>query len=481
MEKPKPESQPPQPYFETAVRREYNPSPQSTLWEIKRQPVESLPQLTAEQWQMMTDLGNDELTPENLSRRGLPLGDGPVAVSVDGEQRFIDISLADYGTVLPAKRIEFIDDSSDDPSQPERHEGAEIKAVTDDIGAEALEASGLKEPKLEVKLKPANIARAGEQISRIIGAESGQGNAVARVLAELGSQPEEIRQALDPNSGDPEGRQALLLALEREIDNLGEAHQLPERVQDNRLGDEKHAVSGFGHDKAKYPPREYAARLARAMLDGSFDYDRASRDHYDDLPADHPHNGQHRQAARLVLESSYQETAPDQSETAEVENERLKSYLYGLRTTLPTSIDSMNFVSHPLLEQLKDGLYRDIVDTNTVAEEAVQLTSRVEAALGQLSADSYSLKNLLNQNLDLLPAERLTAEQADAELSTIVSQLDNLRDNPVYYRLQATIHNADAMNLVALKGHLNNGDFDEFSRHIQTLRARLEALSQLAS
>ncbi|HET8689981.1 MAG TPA: hypothetical protein VFL81_00910, partial [Candidatus Saccharimonadales bacterium] len=358
----------------------------------------------------------------------------------------------------------------------ERTPEAWSRRARQDLGEEALSASGLEQPRPELKLKPGDIARAKEQISKIIAGDAGSGNTVSKLLAGLGSEPEQIRQTLDPNTGDPETRQTLLLALEREIDYLGEANKLPERVQRNAANDKKDAVTRYGHEKAKYPPREYAARLARAMLDGSFDYEVAGRDYYDDLPADHPHNGQHRQAARMALEASYQ-TETTGTVNPEAENEQLNNYLYGLHETLTTATQEMNY-SAQILDQLRESLYREAVDTDMIAEDSHQLTARFDDTLRQLSGDYYNLQAIINQGDKLSPDDRSLAEHINEELRAVTIELDQLRDDPVYYRLQAIIHNADEMNLVALRGNLSNGSFDEFIRHIQTLRARLGALNE---
>ncbi|HET7629839.1 MAG TPA: hypothetical protein VFK03_00530, partial [Candidatus Saccharimonadales bacterium] len=139
----------------------------------------------------------------------------------------------------------------------------------------------------------------------------------------------------------------------------------------------------------------------------------------------------------------------------------------------------VTFISSSVLGHLRKDLYRDVVDIDTLAGDAIELTTRVEAALSRLSTDNFNLRAIINQNPEMTPADRTLTQQAEAELSNIVAQLDNMRNDEVYYRLQATIHNADQMNLVALKGNLSKGSFDELDHNIQALRARLEALSQI--
>ncbi len=95
----------PKPHFEFAKPLDHNPDPKAPRYEMQDQPGETLPVLTSEQLKLMGDLRPEEWTSETLDSLGLPVGEGITAVSVDGEKRYVNIGLDDYGVTVPVDRI----------------------------------------------------------------------------------------------------------------------------------------------------------------------------------------------------------------------------------------------------------------------------------------------------------------------------------------------------------------------------------------
>lgn len=106
------------PHFVTAKRLESVNDPNAPAFEIENQPDATLPQLSADQFKLMGELKPEEWTAENLDALGLPVGEGIVAVSVDGEKRFINIGLEDYGTIVNAGNIRTVGTETYEDQEP---------------------------------------------------------------------------------------------------------------------------------------------------------------------------------------------------------------------------------------------------------------------------------------------------------------------------------------------------------------------------
>jgi len=106
------------PRFVTARRLEGVNDPDAPAYEIDDQPEATLPQLSDEQLSLMGELKPEEWTAENLDKLGLPVGEGVVAVSVDGEKRFINIGPEDYGTIVYPSRVRVTETDSREEQEP---------------------------------------------------------------------------------------------------------------------------------------------------------------------------------------------------------------------------------------------------------------------------------------------------------------------------------------------------------------------------
>jgi len=191
---------------------------------------------------------------------------------------------------------------------PTKQEIEKLVAVVKTVGHEATD-SALAEidtsaDKPRVELRAEDIDRAINELDRKLDSK------LEAVFRGVEATPVARRAAIDPNSGDQEKREALENLLRITIDQIGGEGKLPERVQRNDLNDMKSvADQKLGYEEAKYSPRDYAAKVALALLDGSFRGDPRKRD-YSDLPANDPRNGQHRQAALMTLDRLMHEKEP---------------------------------------------------------------------------------------------------------------------------------------------------------------------------
>lgn len=206
----------------------------------------------------------------------------PEALSPEGQKRLARLRAEQLGT---------------EPARSRVTEAVASSAVGSSLGESPFDMASVGSPEMaaRVQLKPENIDRAMNEIDHALGGRLGE---LLRRRGDIAM----IREALDPNTGDRRLRTDVEEVLRLGIDELGGGLKLPERVQRNDPNDLKAVpAKRFGHEKSEYPPRDYAARLALAVLDGSFDGDVRKLD-YSDIPSDDPRNGQHRQAARMVLD-----------------------------------------------------------------------------------------------------------------------------------------------------------------------------------
>lgn len=149
------------PRFVVAKELEYNPDINAPRYEIQDQPDATLPELSAEQLNLMGRLTPEEWSAEKLDSLGLPVGEGIVAVSVDGEKRYVNISLEDYGTTIIDRRIRVVPGAE----SAERNE-LPSEEVREELGEAAFEALGVEEPE-EAAEEQAEVHEVAEQINEL--------------------------------------------------------------------------------------------------------------------------------------------------------------------------------------------------------------------------------------------------------------------------------------------------------------------------
>jgi len=451
-----------------ARRLDFDPDPTKPKFEISEQSIETLPELTESQIAMMRQ--NPWASAEELRSMGLPVGDGVAAFRVRDEICFYNINPDDdYGTQVSQKNIAVV--ASEVPSTEEAQTSHEalLRDEIEIIGEEVLASAEVKPPFLE--LKEVNITRATEEIEKILAGDT----SLSSALKLIGSSAEDIRVALDPNTGDRRARHAMLFSLMREMDVLGDMGKLPERVQDNDPRDLKTADASFNHDKKSYSPREYASRLALSMLDGSFDYMLSKQSRHDDFPDDHPHNGQHRQAAELVLRANYGESEGDDTDDLEhVADDELRQRLM----ELSHAVEDAELAFREIIDTLQDTknmMYQDFIDSDAVVQCASRLTSTIDTVMSNLIRNQVNLVGIAETNLD--DYDRTRVEGIKEELAIVVNTLDSLRNHDtLYMKLVHTLYEADEMNIVALRGYARNGSFDSLTETLVSVRARLANL-----
>ena len=304
-----------------------------------------------------------------------------------------------------ALAMELAESAGRSPEQWERYPKAAVE-----LGVTAVEeVVSIERP--HIALKPENITRATEELERSLG------GTLAKLFEDY-TTPEARRMAVDPNTGDQELRKQVYEALHDRINELGYEGRLPERLQRNNPNDKKSVPDQrLGYEKAKYPPREYAALVALAMIDGSFNGDPRKRT-YDDLPADDPRQGQHRQAAVMSLESFGAEKLSDDQGVEQIDEKseawrtlehRIHEVLDGDNLNLlqreireSTIADSgrFNMVLNGVMEDL--GYLRRIVfnydaasqDETRGIDEMQSVVAEAMSRLDMVSQDVYNLRGL---------------------------------------------------------------------------------------
>lgn len=291
--------------------------------------------------------------------------------------------------------------------EPEPNRVAEVvanSAVGASLGELPFDRASVGSPEksAKVQLKPENIDRAMNEIDHALGGKLGE-------LLRRRGDAAMIREALDPNTGDRQLRADVEEVLRLGIDELGGNLMLPERVQRNDLVDRKAVRSKrFGYDESKYLARDYAAKLALAVLDGSFDGDVRKLD-YPDLPSDDKKNGQHRQAARMVLDH-YADQKPQAVSAEDNEVSRaMKDIDELMRRFIPGSID----------------------DIKTLLQKVDQ--DQLSSEMRELGIDIDRITNTINT---------LTRDIAVADSSTREEQ--NKREDLDYELRRAAVHLSEA-------------------------------------
>jgi hypothetical protein len=262
-------------------------------------------------------------------------------------------------------------------------------------------------------LRDTDIAKALDEIKRIIGPSSPTSE-LGRVLLALGQEPKLILQRLNPNKlSNDDDRMSVLHALRRAIDTLGDSNQLPERVQRNDKSNLKRVNRRKLHNQDTYESREYAARLALAMLDGSFIYNEDGS-YLDDssLPSDNPQNGQHRQAARMALEAAYSQDLSPKIDSEEIDSEEIRAYIRNITSHMDEmvrrSIDTIMIANAELMSNNAISVHENgvliarLIDTlgDEVAHEVYQLSLIPDQE--HLSNHDRKVKEILTERITVL-------------------------------------------------------------------------------
>lgn len=304
-----------------------------------------------------------------------------------------------------ALAVELAESAGRSPEQWERYP----EAATD-LGVTAVEAVVEIERK-PVVTKPENITRATEELERSLGGK------LAKLFEDY-TTPEARRMAVDPNTGNAELRKQVYEVLYDRINELGHEGRLPERLQRNDPNDEKSVPDQrLGYERAKYPPREYAALVALAMIDGSFNGDPRKRT-YEDLPADDPRNGQHRQTALMTLESFGAEKLPDDQSVEQINEKSDEWRMLERRIHEVLDGDNLNMLQREVAEgaiadsgrfnMLLNGVMDDlgylrriILSYDSTSQDEMKDIDEIQSAVGSVmsrldmvSQDVYNLRGL---------------------------------------------------------------------------------------
>lgn len=109
---------------------------------------DQLPEIDGVTLNRIANLGTDEINDDVLAPYGLKLNSGVQAIMVDGERRYFDTSVEDFGTHIRANQVEEV------AATPEAGEGIARAEVQQNLGEDAMEASGVESPthRLESRL-----------------------------------------------------------------------------------------------------------------------------------------------------------------------------------------------------------------------------------------------------------------------------------------------------------------------------------------
>ncbi|GEM_PF-3295356 len=317
---------------------------------------------------------------------------------LDGEVKYKPIALnnlsdeAQAGLAEELSGAPLIDDEGFIDTIPRRvlleqvghiEEGPDIVVHPEEIGEVALEAIGVEEPAGKDELKPteaeidpkrqAAIAR----IQAIIGEHGDADSSLADVLREAGSSPLEIITKLADKESGAKLRSGVQNVLSRRMaDLLAEGGHFHTRIQENMPNNLKHVPGGFGYEKDKYPSDEYVVLLAMAKLDGTFD-DAQAGSGYKDLPKDHQHNGQHRQAADTLLESFSAKTKDDGPERDITNDEIIQKARQAVDDLRSNIVDYVHLNEEDLI-RIQDMVQGNFFDTDHVDDVTNQIAARLQ-------------------------------------------------------------------------------------------------------
>lgn len=256
------------------------------------------------------------------------------------------------------------------------------------------------------------------RIGAILGKDNGGRNMLAEVLRQAGDDPSAIREALADKETHTELRETVKTVLSRRMsDLLAEGGHFHDRVQRNNPDDLKAPEGNHGYGKRKYRSDAYVVLLALAKLDGSFDTTK-ERNHYNDYPADHSHQGQHRQASDTLLESFIAENEPEKQEREVTDDEELLR----ARDVVNDMLDRLrtnNRLNYDQIEQIEDLLQYPTIDLDAVDEATDVMVARLHEtyeAIQHVSDELYRIKENIDEATLSGMKRRHVFEQAAATI-----------------------------------------------------------------
>jgi uncharacterized protein YutE (UPF0331/DUF86 family) len=162
------------------------------------------------------------------------------------------------------------------------------------------------------------------------------------------------------------------------------------------------------------------------MLDGSFNGDPQKLD-YTDLSANDPRNGQHRQTARMVLESFAEQKRQEQQSSPEEQTEEngvlgeVKSILRRLNED--EDLTRTEYLLRDLDEEFGRGL-PNIIDTDQVTYQLHAYESQLRVAS---EAIHDTLAKIASLSGDIKPSDQAAFEEIQRNTSSAHYQLESAR------------------------------------------------------
>lgn len=298
---------------------------------------------------------------------------------------------------------------------------------------------------------------AQELIAKIMLSGNLNGGMLQDDLRKLGDNAGTIQRSLKDREHNAKLRSdveaALAIRMRQLLDEGGHFH---ERVQANDPNNLKAPNGNHGYGNKKFTSEEYAVVLAMAKLDGTFDVSH-SKD-YKDLPDDHAHQGQHRQAADTLLASFMTENLSNESENEESEDTEDRYLIERIKEQAAEFAENIDY-TRSALQSLTEIISMQHASYDEVSQSAVRINSLMD--------ESYeSIRTLLGSNIDYGDTMR-------GNIQTALYSLEGVMNTPFIHNLRATIYQQDEMLMLAMRGfvrHDSQGVIDELHRVADRLR-----------
>jgi hypothetical protein len=350
-----------------------------------------------------------------------------------------------------------------------------------DIGEEAIAVSAAPEKVWDknesLKGSPENLQASDALISDILGHDGEGGGSLGNILRTLGSDPEAIRKSLERSDAHKENRESVASILRVRVNQLRGTGSLSDAVENDDQVHLKTVPLGFGYEDRQYTSEEYAVLLALSKLDGTFDIRKSKQSRFDDLPADHPHNGQHRQSAEAILQS-FQDEQHDVVKSVEyAEGEAMQRLQRQVNESLPQiPVELLMSLNH--FDLLLEMRYAQMVDTHYMTE----LTAQIYLKLDSAESDLAGLMTIINKE-----KTDIAAQSADGRDSAKVDTLEDtirasrgalrsIKENFGHLRRAVDSIEYDQGGLIHAKNYLNKYGEAMFT-DIARVRALLSEVS----
>ncbi len=444
---------------------DHDPNPSAPMYEAEIADLETIPTLDQSQIDAMLD--NPWASSEELAQLGLPVGDGVAAFRVGDEVKYFNINPSeDYGTLirpdnirlLAPEKSEIVDDGMEQESSPTQAEK---------VGEGVLDVVGIEDPKVTQELPTFEAAK--ERVAAI--AAPGAMSMLAKELMTLGSTPEAIVRELHDNSeAQDDVRSVLTVRLHMLLD------EMPDQIKDGR---EKNVADPklYG-GKLKMPSRDYTVEIALAYLDGSFKADTQERGGHgkDGI-------GEHRTAAQKILESFAKEAPQTKPEEKELfTDDRLQVMALELRGETEVVSGELGRLLSPdgLIAALRNDLQQSFVDTDVLAQYAVNLRVTMERSMDTLLREVYTINKLMGAaSFHDNPQDVAKAESLRGSLQLAANVLDGARNSWSTAHVFALVQNADQQLVLQLKAANTNGMLEEqLVNEIEKTRRIIDELIQ---